>query len=80
MFSRTEIELLEQKLRQRVDSYLDDIQEITGVTAPTIIKFFKGTAHIRPSKAELIYETAVKLAEEKDRKRQDLVSRAERLD
>ena len=64
MFTQEDIELLKSQLRDCYSNYIEMLVEKTGLTRPTISKFFNNK-NVRPSTKELIYKTGFSLISQK---------------
>ncbi len=78
MFLLQDINLLKQELSKYCDNYVEAIVGKTGLTYPTVHKFFRGEK-IRPSNARNIYETGVDLIEALKSQKLSLIERAREL-
>lgn len=79
MYSKKEVFLLKKQLMAHFDSYPHILVELTGLTRPTINKFFSYDNSVRPSNQDLIYSTGIELIKEKMKKRDERVNELEEL-
>lgn len=79
MYSKKEVFLLKKQLMAHFDSYPQLLVELTGLTRPTINKFFSYNNSVRPSNQDLIYSAGIDLIKEKMKKRDERVNELEEL-
>lgn len=79
MYSKEEVLNLKEQLTAHFDSYTRLLTEVTGLTRPTINKFFRYDDSVRPSNQDLIYSTGIELIKSKKKIRKKRVSELEEL-
>jgi len=68
MYLQEDVKMIIQKMEKLFDSPIGLISKKTGISRPTVSKFFNQQS-IKPSSTEIIYELCLDLIEEKEKQR-----------
>ena len=79
MYNKEEVLHLKEQLTAHFDSYPRLLQEVTGLTRPTINKFFNHEDSVRPSNEDLIYSTSIRLIKAKQKVRNEMFDELQQL-
>lgn len=78
MYQTEEITTITRKMIRLFDSPISLISEKSGLSRPTVSKFFNRKA-IRPSNEELLYDVCLECIEEKENKRRSNLQKEDQL-
>lgn len=78
MYLQEDIKVVIQKMEKIFDSPVGIISDQTGLSRPTVSKFFHLQV-LKPSSVEIIYENCLDLIEEKENKRKKIMERKDAI-
>jgi len=68
MYQKEDIKSITRKMTKYFSSPVSLLSKESGLSLPTVSKFFNGNLTIRPSNTELLYDLSLELIEEKTKK------------
>ena len=74
MYLPEDVKMIILKMEKLFDSPVRTISKETGMSRPTVAKFFSQQV-LKPSSTEIIYELCLDLIEEKEKKRKNTIER-----
>jgi|TARA_R110002049_G_scaffold113040_2_gene263032 hypothetical protein len=74
MYLQEDVKMIIQKMEKLFDSPVGIISKKTGISRPTVSKFFNQQT-LKPSSTETIYELCLDLIEEKEKQRKRTLER-----
>jgi hypothetical protein len=74
MCLQEDIPMITKKMEALFDSPVGIISKLTGISRPTVSKFFNQKA-LKPSSREIIYEQCLDLIEEKEARHKKVIAR-----